>query len=93
MIEGHIARAFDGALLSLHLKIIEMGALALDQAREAMRAYEEWSLQAAMRVIERERQVNAYDHSIDREPAHADRAPAPGGLRSAHHHRAVEDGR
>ena len=67
MIEGHIARAFDGALLSLHLKIVEMGGLALDQVREAMRAYEEWSLQAAMRVIERERQVNAYDHSIDRE--------------------------
>ena len=67
MIEGHIARAFDGALLSLHLKIVEMGGLALDQVREAMRAYGEWSLQAAMRVIERERQVNAYDHSIDRE--------------------------
>ena len=67
MIEGHIARAFDGALLSLHLKIVEMGGLALDQVREAMRAYEEWSLQAAMRVMERERRVNAYDHSIDRE--------------------------
>lgn len=67
MIEGHIARAFDGALLALHLKIVEMGGLALDQAREAMRAYEEWSPQAAGRVIERESAVNAYDHEIDRD--------------------------
>ena len=67
MIEGHIARAFDGALLSLHLKIVEMGGLALDQAREAMRAYEEWSLTAATRVMERESAVNAYDHEIDRQ--------------------------
>ena len=67
MIEGHIARAFDGALLSLHLKIVEMGGLALDQAHEAMRAYEVWSLPAATRVIERESAVNAYDREIDRE--------------------------
>ena len=67
MIEGHIARAFDGALLSLHLKIVEMGGLALDQAREAMGAYEAWSLSAATRVIERESAVNAYDREIDRE--------------------------
>lgn len=67
MIEGHIARAFDGALLALHLKIVEMGGLALDQAREAMRAYEEWNPQAAARVIERESAVNAYSQEIDRE--------------------------
>jgi phosphate transport system protein len=67
MIEGHIARAFDGALLAFHLKIVEMGGLALDQAREAMRAWEEWSLQAAHRVMEREGAVNAYDREIDRE--------------------------
>ena len=67
MIEGHISRAFDGALLSLHLKIVEMGGLALDQAREAVRAYEEWSLPVATRVMERESAVNAYDREIDRE--------------------------
>jgi phosphate transport system protein len=66
MIEGHIARAFDGALLALHLKIVEMGGLALDQAGEAMRAYEDWNLPAANRVMERERAVNAYDREIDR---------------------------
>lgn len=67
MIEGHIARAFDGALLALHLKIVEMGGLALDQAREAMHAYEEWDPKAAERVIERESTVNAYDQEIDRQ--------------------------
>jgi phosphate transport system protein len=67
MIEGHIARAFDGALLALHLKIVEMGGLALDQAREAMRAWEEWNPQAAHRVMEREGAVNAYDRQIDRD--------------------------
>jgi phosphate transport system protein len=67
MIEGHLARAFDGALISLHLKIVEMGGLALDQAREAMRAYENWSLEAATRVIEREHLVNNYDKEIDRD--------------------------
>lgn len=67
MIEGHIAKAFDGALLALHLKIVEMGGLALDQAREAMRAYEEWDPKAAARVMERENAVNAYDRQIDRE--------------------------
>lgn len=83
MIEGHIARAFDGALLSLHLKIVEMGGLALDQAREAMRAYEDWSEQAATRVIERESAVNAYDQEIDRQQLTliARRAPVGSDLR------------
>lgn len=83
MIEGHIARAFDGALLALHLRIVEMGGLALDQAHEAMRAYEEWNSQAAARVIERESAVNAYDHDIDREQLAliARRAPVGSDLR------------
>jgi phosphate transport system protein len=83
MIEGHIARAFDGALLALHLKIVEMGGLALDQAREAMRAYQEWNPGAAARVIERESTVNAYDHEIDREQLSliARRAPVGSDLR------------
>lgn len=83
MIEGHIAKAFDGALLALHLKIVEMGGLALDQAREAMRAYEDWNPKAAARVIERESAVNAYDQEIDREQLTliARRAPVGSDLR------------
>jgi phosphate transport system protein len=65
MIEGHTSRAFDGALAALHMRVIEMGGLVLDQVREAALAYTEWDTRGAERVIERERTVNAYDRSID----------------------------
>jgi phosphate transport system protein len=65
MLEGHISRAFDGALAALHLRVIEMGGLVLDQVREAALAYTEWDAAVARRVIERERTVNQYDKSID----------------------------
>jgi phosphate transport system protein len=67
MIEGHVSRAFDGALAALHMRVIEMGGLVLDQVREAAHAYTEWDSKAAERVLERERTVNAYDRSIDAE--------------------------
>jgi phosphate transport system protein len=67
MIEGHTSRAFDGALAALHMRVIEMGGLVLDQVREAAIAYTEWDSKSAERVIERERVVNAYDRSIDAE--------------------------
>src|SRR5689334_20069325 len=67
MIEGHTSRAFDGALAALHVRVIEMGGLVLDQVREAAQAYTEWDPKAAERVVERERTVNAYDRSIDAE--------------------------
>jgi phosphate transport system protein len=67
MIEGHTSRAFDGALAALHVRVIEMGGLVLDQVREAAQAYTEWDSKCAERVIERERTVNQYDRSIDAE--------------------------
>jgi phosphate transport system protein len=67
MIEGHISKAFDGALAALHLRVIEMGGLVLDQVREAALAYTEWDAAGARKVIEREQTVNAYDKSIDAE--------------------------
>jgi len=67
MLEGHISRAFDGALAALHLRVIEMGGLVLDQVREAALAYTEWDAAGARRVLEREQTVNAYDKSIDAE--------------------------
>jgi phosphate transport system protein len=67
MIEGHTSRAFDGALAALHMRVIEMGGLVLDQVREAAVAYTEWDSKCAERVVERERTVNAYDRSIDAE--------------------------
>ena len=67
MIEGHISRAFDGELLALHLRVVAMGGLALEQVREAARAYREWSHGSALRVLEREQTLNAYDAQIDHE--------------------------
>ncbi len=66
-LEGHIAKAFDGALMALHVHVTEMGGLVLDQVREAARAYTQWSSQSGERVIEREPQVNAYEVRINEE--------------------------
>jgi phosphate transport system protein len=67
MLEGHTSKAFDGAMVALHMRVTEMGGLALHQAREAVTAYTAWDLSAAERVLERERQLNAYDTTIDAE--------------------------
>jgi phosphate transport system protein len=54
MLEGHISRSFDGELAGLHIRVLEMGGLALDQVRAASRAYAEWDLHNAQHVIDRE---------------------------------------
>ena len=64
MREGHISRAFDGELAALHIHVLEMGGLVLDQVREATRAYADWDAQAAQHVIEREPQVQRYTAAI-----------------------------
>ena len=84
MLEGHISKAFDGELATLHVRLIEMGGLVLDQVHEATRAYTDWSEENALHVIERERDVNAYDKSIDSEQLSliARRAPVARDLRA-----------
>jgi phosphate transport system protein len=67
MIEGHTSRSFDGALAALHLRVLEMGGLVLEQVREAGRAFTEWDIAAAERVAEREHVVNDYDVNVDEE--------------------------
>src|SRR5579871_1620631 len=67
MLEGHISKAFDGALAGLHIHIVEMGALVLDQVREAAHAYTDWHPASAARVLEREQAVDAYDARLDAE--------------------------
>jgi hypothetical protein len=42
MLEGHISKAFDGALAALHIRVVEMGGLVLHQVREAAAAYTDW---------------------------------------------------
>ena len=84
ILEGHISKAFDGALATLHVRVLEMGGLVLDQVREATRAYTEWEDSAALRVMEREHQVNEYNRTIDGEQLTliARRAPVAGDLRA-----------
>lgn len=66
-LEGHIARCFDGDLNALHMRVIEMGGLVLDQVRQATEAYTAWDAQRAERVIEREPDVNLYAARLDEE--------------------------
>jgi phosphate transport system protein len=54
MLEGHISRSFDGELAGLHIRVLEMGGLALDQVRAASRAYADWDVRNAQHVIDRE---------------------------------------
>lgn len=83
-LEGHIARAYDGALMSLHVQVIEMGGLVLDQVREAARAYTQWSSASGERVVEREPRVNAYEAKLNEEQITliARRQPVAGDLKA-----------
>ena len=84
MLEGHTAKAFDGALLALHAHVIEMGGLVLDQVREATRAYTDWDARSAERVLEREPAVDAYDARLKEEQINliARRQPVASDLRA-----------
>ncbi|MBV8806947.1 MAG: phosphate signaling complex protein PhoU [Sinobacteraceae bacterium] len=84
MLEGHISKAFDGALATLHIRVVEMGGLVLDQVREAAVAYTEWQLEPAERVLEREHQVNEYNTLLNEEQLTliARRQPVAGDLKA-----------
>jgi phosphate transport system protein len=84
MLEGHISRAFDGALAALHIGVVEMGGLVLDQVREAGSAYTQWRLDLAGHVLEREHEVNEYDARLSKEQLTliARRQPVAGDLRA-----------
>ena len=84
MLEGHISRAFDGALASFHVRVVEMGGLVLDQVREAATAYTEWQIGPAEKVLDREVGVNDYNHRLNDEQLTliARRQPVAGDLRA-----------
>jgi phosphate transport system protein len=63
-LEGHISRAFDGDLAGLHLRVVAMGGLVLDQVHEAARAYTDWDAHAAERVLDRTAAVSAYEAGL-----------------------------
>ncbi len=84
MLEGHISRAFDGALAAFHIRVVEMGGLVLDQVREAAAAYTEWQVTQAQHVLEREPEVNEYNARLNEEQLTliARRQPVAGDLRA-----------
>jgi phosphate transport system protein len=84
MLEGHISRAFDGALAAFHIRVVEMGGLVLDQVREAAAAYTEWQVGPAQRVLEREAEVNEYNIALNSDELTliARRQPVAGDLRA-----------
>ena len=84
MLEGHISRAFDGALAALHIHVVEMGGLVLDQVREAAASYTDWQVAPAEHVLERELEVNEYNTRLNDEQLTliARRQPVAGDLRA-----------
>lgn len=84
MLEGHISRAFDGALAALHIRVVEMGGLVLDQVREAATAYTGWQVGPAARVLEREHEVDEYNTRLNDDALTliARRQPVAGDLRA-----------
>jgi len=64
-LEGHADHRFDGELNSLHLNVLEMGCLALDQSRVALRALLGLDKDLAKIVLDREPTVDSMEDSID----------------------------
>jgi phosphate transport system protein len=63
--EGHIVRRYDGELSHLHYLVLEIGALALTQVKDARDALCDRDLILAQRVISREKDVDACELRAD----------------------------
>lgn len=81
--EGHTVRRFDGELNQLHLKVIEMGGLALAQLQDALRALKHKDLALARNVAPRENQIDLLEVETDANVVEliARRCPLGGDLR------------
>ncbi len=64
-LDGHADRYFNGDLNALHLSILEMGALALNQVELALKAATTGDNEAAQKVFEREPLVDNMELDID----------------------------
>jgi phosphate transport system protein len=84
MLEGHISKAFDGDLAALHIRVLEMGGLVLDQVRQATSAYSDWDSRIAQLVADREAQVLRYAGTVydDQVALIARRNPVASDLRA-----------
>jgi phosphate transport system protein len=65
LLEGHTVRRFDGELNQIHLLVLELGGLAVDQCRIALEALKSDDAAAASRVLVREEEVDALQIALD----------------------------
>lgn len=81
--EGHTVRRFDGEMNQLHLKVLEMGGLALAQLRDALRALKNKDLALARGIAPRESQIDHLEVTADADVLGliARRCPMGGDLR------------
>ncbi len=82
-LEGHTAHRYDGELNSLHLQILELGGLVMDQVRLALKSLRERNVTMAQEVLEREHEANQLETEIDNQlvAVIAKRAPVARDLR------------
>ena len=65
--EGHTVRTFDGDILALRMRVLEMGGLAIDQVQRAVQALVQGDDAAARAVMVRDAQIAAYARAIEEE--------------------------
>jgi phosphate transport system protein len=65
--EGHTVVRYDGELNSLHMLMLEMGSLVLDQVRSALKALKGEDLAIARQVLIREHRVDELEIKADDE--------------------------
>lgn len=64
-LEGHTVKRYDGELNYLHLLVLEMGGLVLQQCRLALDAFKAGEIDLAREVIRRESEVDALELRLD----------------------------
>lgn len=64
-LEGHTVQRYDGELNNLHLRVLEMGGLVLDQVRHSLRSLRDKDPSFANTVLERENEVDKLEVEID----------------------------
>jgi phosphate transport system protein len=82
-LEGHTVQRYDGELNNLHLRVLEMGGLVLDQVKHSLRSLKEKDVELANTVLERENEVDNLEVEIDDDviTVTAKRAPVARDLR------------
>jgi phosphate transport system protein len=82
--EGHTVRGFDGDLLHLKTRVLEMAGLVIDQVNRAVAALVEGDDAAAREVADRDSLVDGYDEQVEEESVAliARRQPVASDLRA-----------